>query len=228
MIQDTAYLAGAKEVASASFEIALHNVLLAIRGLKPETAARQIAVQEEANSIRWIIAHLAQQLERHFLRWCQGTSILADEAMRPYQFGASKPAVKDAPMAFRDAAEYYLKVADAAHRFLRDLPPEGLRRVPEGRVGSGRANPHTILELVERNTLHLLGHAGQIFMIRRLLGDYGSGTFVMGMTPEEREKGRQEWDAWWGANRAFRASEPESTAARSSSAKVGSSARRST
>lgn len=197
MTPDDRYLAGAKEVAVTCFEIALHNVLLSVRGLKPETASRQIAVQEEANSIRWIIAHLAQQLERHFLRWCQGTSVLADEAMRPYQFGASKAAVKEAPMSFRNAAEYYLKVTDATLRYLRDLPPEDLRRVPEGKVGSGRANPHTILELVERNTLHLLGHAGQIFMIRRLLGDYGSGTFVMGMTPEERDKGRQEWDAWW-------------------------------
>ena len=197
MTQDAVYFAGAKEVAVASFEIALHNVLLAIRGLKPETATRQIAVQEEANSIRWIVAHLAQQLERHFLRWCQGTSVLADEAMRPYQFGASKASVKDAPMSFRDAAEYYLKVTDAALRYLRDLAPEDLRRVPEGKVGSGRSNPHTILELVERNTLHLLGHAGQIFMIRRVLGDYGSGTFVMGMSAEERAKGCQEWDAWW-------------------------------
>ena len=201
MTQDAGYLAGAKEVALASFDIALHNVLLALRGLKPETAMHHIAVREEANSIRWIVAHLGQQVERHFLRWCQGTSVLADETMRPYQFGASKAAVKAAPLSFRAAAEYYLEVADATLRYLRDLPPEGLRRVPEGRVGSGRANPHTVLELVERNTLHLLGHAGQIFMIRRLLGDYGSGTFVMGMSTEEREKGRQEWDAWWAEHR---------------------------
>ncbi len=197
MAQDTAYLAGAKEVALASLEIALHNLLLALRGLKPETAAHHIAVREEGNSIRWIVAHLGQQLERHFLRWCQGISILSDEAMRPYRFGISKADAKAGEMPFRDAADYYLKVADATLRYLGDVPPEALRRVPEGSVGTGRPNTHTLLELIERNTLHLLGHAGQIFIIRRVLGDPAPGPFVTGMTAEERAKGRQEWNAWW-------------------------------
>jgi hypothetical protein len=201
--QDTAYFAGARDVALASLEIALHNVLLALRGLKPETAQHHLTVHEEANSIRWLVAHLGQQLERHFLRWCQGTSVLADEVMRSYLFGTTKAVARQAPLSFRQAAEYYLEVADASLRHLQALPAERFRDIPAGTVGAGRPNPHTILELVQRNTLHLLGHAGQIFMIRRVLGDPAPGPFVTGMTPAERAKGRQEWDAWWAENGAM-------------------------
>lgn len=199
--RDNAYLDGAKDVALTCLEVARHNVLLSIRGVAAETVGRRIAVREEANSISWIVGHLAQQLERHFLRWCQGIQVLADEEMRPFLFGASKAVAREARLPFRDVVEYFQKVSDASLQYLKALPAEGFRRVPEARLSSGQQNANTILELVERNALHLLGHAGQIFMIRRLLGDYGSDTFVRGMTTEERAKGRQEWDGWWAENR---------------------------
>ncbi|MHA2345853.1 MAG: hypothetical protein ACXACP_03965, partial [Candidatus Hodarchaeales archaeon] len=68
--------------------------------------------------------------------------------------------------------------------------------VPEHSTGS---NPETVIELIQRISLHFLGHTGQIYQVKRVLGK--GGTFVMGVKKKNRYDSRAKWLNWWNENK---------------------------
>lgn len=60
-------------------------------------------------------------------------------------------------------------------------------------------NAETVAELVQRISLHFLGHTGQIYQIKRELGK--GGTFVMGVEKKNRHDSRAKWLKLWNTSK---------------------------
>jgi hypothetical protein len=60
-------------------------------------------------------------------------------------------------------------------------------------------NTETLCELIQRISLHFLGHTGQIYLIKRELGK--GGYFVTGVKKKHRDASRIKWLNWWNANK---------------------------
>ena len=76
----------------------------------------------------------------------------------------------------------------------------------EQRIKVTEKNAETVAELVQRVTLHFLGHTGQIYLTKKELGK--GGTFVMGVKKKNRYDSREKWLKWWKKNKKQYESKP--------------------
>jgi len=60
-------------------------------------------------------------------------------------------------------------------------------------------NVETVSELLQRISLHFLGHTGQIIWIKKHLGK--GGAFVMGVKKKQRDDSKTKWLKWWTENK---------------------------
>ena len=60
-------------------------------------------------------------------------------------------------------------------------------------------NTETVSELLQRVSLHFLGHTGQIIWIKKHLGK--GGAFVMGIKKKQRDDSKIKWQKWWNENK---------------------------
>ena len=58
----------------------------------------------------------------------------------------------------------------------------------------------TLSDRIKSIALHVMGHTGQIVLIRKML-DNPSLSFIRGALKEERKKLRKEWMTWWEENK---------------------------
>ncbi|MHA2501226.1 MAG: hypothetical protein ACXAEL_16785 [Candidatus Hodarchaeales archaeon] len=72
------------------------------------------------------------------------------------------------------------------------MPEEKFNELPEN---NNKKNTETVSELIQRISLHFLGHTGQIYQVKRELGK--GGYFVTGVKKENRETSRTKWLKWW-------------------------------
>ncbi|MFW9848342.1 MAG: DinB family protein [Candidatus Thorarchaeota archaeon] len=183
-----------KEFASNTFDLAQWNVQRAILRLKPDDLMYQIT--PKTNPISWILGHLTWHMDIIFNRGCQGKSQLKPEEREPFATGAARMDLNQFPFSMKDLIENFLKVSDSSLKFLRQIPEEKINDLPDFNFGG---NTETVGELIQRISLHLLGHVGQIYIIKKELGK--GGYFVTGVKKNQREDSRIKWMKWWEDNK---------------------------
>jgi uncharacterized damage-inducible protein DinB len=183
-----------KEYAVDTLDIAQWNVLRAIMRLKPTDLEYQIT--SNLNPIQWILGHLTWQIDYIFNQLCQGKSMLDANVWNCFATGAEKMDSKELPLSHRNIVDALLEVSSASCGYLQGLPEYRFHELPEHNTGT---NTETVGELIQRVALHLLGHTGQIYWIKRELGK--GGYFVTGVKKKQREDSRKKWLTWWNKNK---------------------------
>lgn len=183
-----------KDYAIDTLELAQWNVLRAIMRLKPKDFQYQIT--PNLNPIRWILGHLIWQMDYIFNRICRGTSQLTKQEMEHFTSGAEGVSEREFPYSLKHLFDTFLAISKSTFQYLRDLPDEKFDEVPA--MGETK-NVETIYELLQRVSLHFLGHTGQIYLIKKDLGK--GGYFVTGVRKKGREDSRKKWFKWWNENK---------------------------
>ena len=174
-------------------EISELNLLNQLYNLKPEEVRKQI--QPDINHIEWIFGHCASHLDNVLGELCQGKKAMSQEMSRRYAYNVPKTEAIDKPLiSFRELVDKYLEISKNAFAYLNELPEEKFRDLPE--KNNQEKNNESVITCIKRIALHYLGHTGHINLIRRQLGNPGSG-FVAGMNKASRQKRKEEWLSWW-------------------------------
>ena len=179
-----------KDYAVNTLDIAQWNVMRAIMRLKPADLEYQISAN--LNPIQWVLGHLTWQIDYVFNQLCQGKNNLESTQWDCFATGAEKMHSKEFPLSHKDLIDTFLEVSEVCFEYLHGLPEEGFQKLPEHNTGT---NTETVGELIQRVALHLLGHTGQIYWIKKELGK--GGHFVTGVKKKQREDSRKKWLTWW-------------------------------
>ncbi|NHJ48665.1 MAG: DinB family protein [Asgard group archaeon] len=183
-----------KTYAIETFEIAQWNVLKAIFRLHPEDFTRSIS--PDFNDIRWMIGHLTNHMDSIFNYRCQGKRVLDKKMIEFFSTGAAKaPDRGEFPLSIKKLIDFYLEISNSSIDYLTNLAEEKFDDLPD----FGENNTETIIEMLQRITLHLLGHVGQIYNIKRMIGK--GGYFVAGVKKKMREDSKAKWLKWWNDNK---------------------------
>jgi len=186
-----------KELAIETLAIAECNLLDALKSIRPEDVHQQIF--PDINPIIWIFGHCAAHMDKVFGVWCQGTQVLMESQQAFYRFGAVKEEIKAGlPASFRELVDAYLSISNSCFHYLNQLSEDEFHNVPSNYPEEPENESH--FQLIQRISLHYMGHMGQILTIRRALGNPGP-SFVSGMFKEYREKQVTAWKEWWEANK---------------------------
>ena len=185
---------GLKKYAIESLEIAQWNVLKAIFRLKPEDFEEQI--KPNFNPINWILGHLTIQMDYYFNYLCQGKRIVTEAFLQYYHPPrVDVEEITDFPLSIKELIDTFLEVSDSSFNYLNKLPEEKFNELPE----HNENNTELVSELLQRVSLHFLGHTGQIIWIKKHLGKRGA--FVMGIKKKQRDDSRIKWLQWWNENK---------------------------
>ena len=151
-----------KKFAIETLEIAQWNVLKAIQRLKPQDF--DIQIRPYFNPINWIVGHLTIQMDYFFNYLCQGKR-MTSEAFRQYYYSPREKIeeITDFPLSIKDLIDLFLDVSKASFDYLNALPEEKFNELPE----KNENNVETVSELLQRVSLHFLGHTGQIIWIKK-------------------------------------------------------------
>ncbi|MFW9919016.1 MAG: DinB family protein [Candidatus Thorarchaeota archaeon] len=183
-----------KEFAIDTFDIAEWNVIRAILRLSPSELEYQIT--PKLNPIIWMIGHLTWHMDLIFNQLGQGTSALDSTVRDCFAFGSPKMNLEDYPLSKREMIDNFLSISKSSFEYLNALPEERFTELPEH---NGDGNTETVRELIQRISLHFLGHTGQAYFIRKELGK--DGYFVIDVKKKQRDDSRKEWHKWWEANK---------------------------
>ena len=183
-----------KIFAIETFEIAEWNVLKAIFRLKPKDFEKKIT--PNLNPIRWIIGHLTMHMDKIFNYLCLGERKLSQDFRAYFTSGIEREDEIDFPVSYKELVDYFLEFSKTSTNYLYNLPEEKFDELPEN---NDNINTETLCELIQRISLHFLGHTGQIYLIKRELGK--GGYFVTGIKKKYRDESRIKWQNWWNANK---------------------------
>ncbi|MCG3217120.1 MAG: DUF1572 family protein [Candidatus Heimdallarchaeota archaeon] len=191
MMTEDSSLPNSKYAIISTLEIVEINFLMSLKGLKPELVPKQ--VHEEINHIAWIVGHCVSHMDWYLSIFFDERK-LTDEHRNYHAFGASKNEIKDYPFSFKELIDNYLKISKKFFKKLNELSEEKYYQKPSSDARE------IFLKMIQRISLHIMGHVGQIVILRRMLGDpYWS--FIGGVGEEERKKLKAEWIKWWETNR---------------------------
>ncbi|MFX1284850.1 MAG: hypothetical protein ACFFB5_14410 [Promethearchaeota archaeon] len=183
-----------KTFAIETFEIAEWNVLKSIFRLKSKDF--EVQIKPYFNPIRWIIGHLTMHMDTIFNHLCLGERKLSQEFRDYFNLGPEREKEKEFPISYRELIDTFLEFSQISLNYLYNLPEEKFTDLPEK---NDEKNTETVCELIQRISLHFLGHTGQIYMIKRELGK--GGYFVTGVKKDNRDTSRIKWIKWWNANK---------------------------
>lgn len=183
-----------KNFAIETFDIAEWNILRSILRLRPEDLEYRIT--PNINPIRWIIGHLTWHMDHIFNYLCQGESKLTPDIREYFATGTAVISEREFPLSYKELIDTFLEISRTSFEFLHGLPEERFNELPENR-DSG--NTETISELLQRISLHFLGHTGQIYLVKKELGK--GGYFVTGVKKKQRMDSRTKWLKWWKENK---------------------------
>lgn len=183
-----------KTFAIETFEIAEWNVLKAIFRLKSKDFEKQIT--SKLNPIRWIIGHLTMHMDSIFNCLCLGERKLSQEFREYFTSGLEREKERIFPLTYMELIDTFLEFSDTSVTYLYNLPEEKFTELPENNDDS---NTETLSELIQRISLHFLGHTGQIYQVKRELGK--GGYFVTGLKKKQRDSSRIKWLDWWNKNK---------------------------
>ncbi|MHA1124137.1 MAG: DinB family protein [Candidatus Heimdallarchaeota archaeon] len=186
-----------KETTIELLEIAEVNLLISFYGLEPDQITKPS--KPEVNPIAWIYGHCISHMDFIYGELCQGSRLLPKEVGKLVSYGATKESVaKGLPISFKELVEYGLKITERTYKYLQNLPEENFHDLPE--KDAEKKTNESVVKSTQRVALHIMGHMGQIIMIRRILGDKGGG-FVGGMVAENRVSMKEKWTEWWEENK---------------------------
>jgi len=181
-----------KEILIQELKIAEINFLMSIKNIKPEFVAKQ--VQKDVNHIAWIVGHCISHMDL-FLSFHTGTRIFSEVERKYFAYGVSKEEIEVYPFSFRELMDKYLEISANYFEILENLTDEEYDKIPHPDA------KETITDLIHRISLHIMGHTGQIVLLRRMFDNLYWG-FVCGIEVSNREKLRLEWLKWWKENKS--------------------------
>lgn len=183
-----------KKFAIETLEIAQWNVLKTIFRLQPDDFEEEI--KPNFNPINWILGHLTIQMDYYFNYLCQGKRIVEEAFLQFYHPPRVEVAeITDFPLSIKDLIDLFLEVSESSFNYLNNLPEEKFYELPE----HNENNTEVLSEIIQRISLHFLGHTGQIIWIKKHLGK--GGAFVMGVKKEQRDDSKIKWLKWWTENK---------------------------
>ncbi len=183
-----------KKYAIESLEIAQWNVLKAIFRLQPEDFEEEI--KPNFNPINWILGHLTIQMDYYFNYLSQGKRIVTEAFLQYYHPPrVDVEEITNFPLSIKELIDTFLEVSESSFNYLNNLPEEKFSELPE----HNENNTETVSELLQRVSLHFLGHTGQIIWIKKHLGK--GGAFVMGIKKKQRDDSKIKWQKWWNENK---------------------------
>jgi len=187
-------ISGTKTIAIDILEIAEVNLLNSLLKIHPDDVNKQAL--PEFNTITWIFGHCAAHFHMVLFSTCQGKEIFSEEITHHYRYGTTKEEIaKTASLiTFSVLVDEYLKISDLGFTYLRSLDNEDFEKIIFPEINE------TLLQSLERISLHFMGHMGQIVLLRRALGNPGP-TFVGGAKESSRNRMRHEWESWWADNK---------------------------
>ena len=100
------------------------------------------------------------------------------------------------PLSYKDLIDKFLIISNSMFTYLQNLPEEKFFELPDYNL---EGNTENILEIIQRVSLHFLGHVGQIQSIKKELGK--GGYFVTGIKKKQRIDSREKWLKWWDENK---------------------------
>jgi hypothetical protein len=181
-----------KELLIETFEIAEINFLQSFKGINPGIVSKQF--KQDVNHLAWIIGHCISHMDS-YLSLFNRERKLSDNQRNYHAFGVSKDEITKFPFSFRELIDVYLIISEDFLKAIKELPEGNYSEFihPE--------NGENLKHMLQRITLHYMGHTGQIVLLRRMFNDpYWS--FVGGIDENKRNKLRNEWIEWWEENKA--------------------------
>ena len=169
-------------------------VLKAIFRLQPEDFEEEI--KPNFNPINWILGHLTIQMDYYFNYLSQGKRIVTEAFLQYYHPPrVDVEEITNFPLSIKELIDTFLEVSESSFNYLNNLPEEKFSELPE----HNENNTETVSELLQRVSLHFLGHTGQIIWIKKHLGK--GGAFVMGIKKKQRDDSKIKWQKWWNENK---------------------------
>jgi len=166
------------------------NLLNSFKGIRPEEVDKR--TQPEFNSVSWIVGHCFVHFHMVLCLTCQDTRLFSKEVMHYFRYGTTKEEIESAkpPFSFEELVDEYLDVSRLGFSYLESLDDDAYPEVLFSEINE------TLEESLQRIALHYLGHAGQIVLIRRALGNPGP-TFVGGLQEADYNRMLDAWNSWW-------------------------------
>ncbi len=87
-----------------------------------------------------------------------------------------------------------MQISDSFFKKLESLPKEKFDEIPHDEI------EEKLSDLLKRITLHIMGHTGQIVILRRMF-DNPLWAFVGGIDKKQRDELRKNWILWWKENK---------------------------
>lgn len=128
---------------------------------------------------------------------CLGERKLSQEFRDYFTSGLERETERTFPLTYMELIDIFLKFFETSINYLYELPEEKFTELPEN---NDKKNTETLNELIQRISLHFLGHTGQIYWVKRELGK--GGYFVTGLKKKNRDSSRIKWLEWWDKNKA--------------------------
>ncbi|NPD87720.1 MAG: DinB family protein [Asgard group archaeon] len=180
-----------KEVLIETFEIAEINFLQSFKGIKSEIVTQQF--HDDVNHIAWIIGHCISHMDLYLSVFSKERK-LTDKQRKYHAYGVSKDEIEQFPFSFNDLIDIYLSISEEFFGKLKILTDEDFHRIkiPD--------NNENLKHMMQRITLHFMGHTGQIVLLRRIFDD-PFWSFVGGVSKNNRDKLRKDWIEWWEENK---------------------------
>ena len=183
-----------KKYAIDTLEIAQWNVLKAIFRLQPKDF--EVEIKPNFNPINWIVGHLMNQMDYYFNYLCQGKRIVSEAFLQFYHPPkVDHEEITDFPISVKDLIDTFLEVSESSFNYLKNLPEDKFNELPK----HNENNTEILSEIIQRVSLHFLGHTGQIIWIKKHLGK--GGAFVMGVKKKQRDDSKEKWLKWWSENK---------------------------
>lgn len=172
-------------------EIAEINFLMSLKELKPELVNRKAV--ENINTISWIVGHCVLNFDR-FLSIYTNKQLLTQEESEFY--GLIKDPVKDCSVPFVRLIDYHLELTNKLFKIFEKLDVKEFDEIPHEQAKGKLA------DIMKSVSLHVMGHTGQIVLIRKLLAN-PFWSFIQGVEKENRKELRKTWITWWEQNKVL-------------------------
>lgn len=168
-------------------EIAEINFLMSFKEVKPELITKKIT--DDTNHIAWIIGHCVSHFDS-YLSIYTNERLLSKEERDFYAYGVEKDKIKEYQFSFVKLIDSHLEITEKFFQKFKGLENKKFEEKPHLEARE------KLSDMIKRITLHVMGHTGQIVILRRMFDD-SFWSFIGGVEEENREKLRKEWLQWW-------------------------------
>ncbi|MFX1441738.1 MAG: hypothetical protein ACFFFD_15970 [Promethearchaeota archaeon] len=166
------------------------NLLMSVKGLDAAIIYRQ--VRPELNHIGWVFGHCAVHFDWVLSFMTNDARVFSEEVCHYFRSGTTKSEILAGgpPISFSDIMDRYLMVSESFFKALYEANETIFYDDFPGETGEN------LFQTILRISLHFMGHAGQIVLIRQALANPGP-SFVSGVTEQRRKQIMADWHDWW-------------------------------